>query len=389
MRSTEAFTEKNYNSQKELIVYGANVYGEIAYYALEYLGIKPDYFVDKGIAGQDKFEIPVLPPQELSNHTDAQVIIASYNFFYEMKEECIKQGIETYYDMEYLLQVPFSMDKLRGIAKGRKTDIAGYRNMLSHEQTKDKVSINHIDFVVCESCTLKCKDCSNLMPYYSKPQMINLDDTWKSFDRFLETVDYIGVLYVLGGEPFLNKEVYKVIERYANCNKIGGITIFTNGTIIPDETNTKALKNDKVLVQISDYGVKHQKSAEVGEYLEKNGIKCVVKKYDEWVDLGDVTKKTDDKKVADEIIDTCFWKKNYTFLKGKVYHCPRSAHGHNLNIIPVLEEEYVDYTDETNTIAQLQTKLAAIVNRKEAFIACQYCKGGDWHSPRIQAAIQK
>lgn len=36
-------------------------------------------------------------------------------------------------------------------------------------EEKDAVILNSIDFIVTERCSLRCRDCSNLMQYYKNP----------------------------------------------------------------------------------------------------------------------------------------------------------------------------------------------------------------------------
>ncbi|SHO48785.1 radical SAM protein [Anaerocolumna xylanovorans] len=388
MRSTQAFTKENYDKNREVIIYGATVYGEIAYWALEYIGIRPDYFCDRALGGDKKYGIQILSPQELTEHKDAIIILASFNYFYEIKENCKSYGCNEYYDMEYLLQLPLPEDKLSGRAKGRLHDINGYRNMLEHGQGEGRLNINHIDYVVCESCSLKCRDCSNLMQYYKHPEIVDIDKYEPAFARFLSVMDYISEIYILGGEPFLNKEIYKIMDRYHDHPKIGGITIFTNGTIIPDVLTIQSMRKSNVLVQISDYGLKQQKLRELGQVLLDNGVRYVVKKYENWTNLGGIKKRMYSAETLQKNYELCFWKKNYTMLRGKIHNCPRSAHGQNLCAFEAHGEEYVDFNDGTVSHEDLRIQMLKLIECKKYLTACEYCDGGDWNRESIPAAIQ-
>ena len=48
-----------------------------------------------------------------------------------------------------------------------------------------KLNIKTIDIQVTEKCSLKCKDCSNLMQYYKRPQDSNIDILFKSVEKFI------------------------------------------------------------------------------------------------------------------------------------------------------------------------------------------------------------
>lgn len=46
-----------------------------------------------------------------------------------------------------------------------------------------KVYLRSIDVVITEKCSLKCKDCSNLMQYYEKPEDISYEKIVLDFDK--------------------------------------------------------------------------------------------------------------------------------------------------------------------------------------------------------------
>ena len=85
------------------------------------------------------------------------------------------------------------------------------------------LTIKNLDVQVTERCSLKCKNCCNLMQYYEKPVDINLDVMLKSVERFMSCVDGVDEFRVLGGDPFMNKELHKIINKlvtYDNCKKV-------------------------------------------------------------------------------------------------------------------------------------------------------------------------
>ena len=79
------------------------------------------------------------------------------------------------------------------------------------------------------------------------------------FDRFLGAVDYIVEVRVLGGEPFCNNEIYKVIEHLYQHPKIGQTVVYTNGTIVPSKQVLDDLNKGMAIVRISDYGINKER----------------------------------------------------------------------------------------------------------------------------------
>ena len=58
---------------------------------------------------------------------------------------------------------------------------------------------------------MKCKDCSNLMPYFKKPINITTENIKKSLNNLSKKVLFINELRIIGGE-FMNKDIYNIID---------------------------------------------------------------------------------------------------------------------------------------------------------------------------------
>lgn len=390
MKITDSFTEKCVSEKDEIIIYGAGVYGEIAHAALEYMGLKPSCFCDLNLAGQIIYDnYNVIAPSELCNHRDACIILASYNYFYDMLKVCQENGCSNYYDMEYILQLPLIEKNLSGRALGRIKDISGYKEMLQHNPETGKLNLNHIDYVVCEGCTLKCINCSNLMPYYNKPEILNDEKYMRALERLLEVVDHVGEIYLIGGEPFLNPELDKIIYRIYQNPKVGGISIFTNGTIIPGDNVLEAMRYGNVVMQVSDYKLEFQKIKELVIKLKEYNIEYVVKDYDTWIDLGNTEKREFTESQIENNYRSCFFKINYTLHRGRLYYCPRSAHGNFLGLVDCNEEDYIDFNNIQYSDVEMRNKMEAFLNNKKPLNACSYCNGGNLSQRPIKAAIQE
>ena len=250
MRLTETFTKEFYNSEKKLLIYGAGNYGEIALGGLKEIGLTPDYFVDKNHAGELYHQIPVISPQEINRFSQDVFLVASLNYFGEIVATLIKNEVEIFYDIEYLIEIcpdeflnEYTLDEKRNIDK--------YKNVINN-YNKDELIVGHVEVVLTEKCTLRCKDCANLMQYYEKPENLEVNGIIQSFDKFLTTIDILLEMRLLGGEPFLVNDMDKLLLHYINNNKIKRITVYTNSTIIPNEKILRVLADKKVSVHMSD-----------------------------------------------------------------------------------------------------------------------------------------
>ena len=58
------------------------------------------------------------------------------------------------------------------------------------------------------------------MQYYESPKNSEIDITFKSIERFMECIDEIYEFRILGGDPFMNKEMYKVVNKLKEYTKV-------------------------------------------------------------------------------------------------------------------------------------------------------------------------
>lgn len=71
--------------------------------------------------------------------------------------------------------------------------------------------IYQIEMVVTTKCSLRCKDCSNLMQYYKSPYHVDIKKNLKALKNLLDNVDEIGTLTFLGGEPLLYPDLVELL----------------------------------------------------------------------------------------------------------------------------------------------------------------------------------
>ena len=129
-----------------------------------------------------------------------------------------------------------------------------------------KLHLKSIDIQITEKCSLKCKDCCNLMQYYTHAKDSDLDLLFKSIDRFISCIDILDEFRVIGGDPFMNKNLYKIINRLVTYDKCKSVVVYTNGRIPPKGENLESLRNKKVMLDITNYGeisTAHEKVIEI------------------------------------------------------------------------------------------------------------------------------
>ena len=243
----------------------------------------------------------------------------------------------------------------------------------------------YLEIPITTRCSLKCKGCSNLIPYYKKRCDYDIDIISKSVKTFLKCINNIVYIRILGGEPFLGKNLLPLIKLLLKTDKVQRIEIVTNGTIVPkDKELIKLLKNPKVMVSISVYPIVN--SEPLVEFLKDNDIKYHIDKAKYWLNFGDAKKRNRTEKELKKQFKTCSHVCK-SLINGQVHYCPRSSHGTDLGIIKNNQADYVDLLDKKTSIEDKKQQLNMLYKKKYV-IACDYCDYGTKKSTKIPVAEQ-
>ena len=383
------------NSQK-LVLYGAGDLGELTKFALDKLEIKIDFYCDSNIekTNQNYFGIKVISPEELFKLDKNTNIFITNNYISQIKNELYEAKFINVYDCVNLLEsTNFPIDIIYKSLPAPKIErrIAFYKNMCLKENylRNRKLVLKSLDVQITERCSLKCANCSNLMQYYESPKNSEIDITFKSIERFMECIDEIYEFRILGGDPFMNKEMYKVVNKLKEYTKVKKIIVYTNGRIIPKGENLECLKDPRVIVDCTNYGAVSNKHDEIVKVLDENEILYSTYLTTKWQDCGRVLpfkERTEEEKKY--LFSNCCNSDLLSLLHGKLYRCPFSANGVNINAIPNDEKDVVNLTDESISLPELKEKIKYLTFDKKYLTACSFCNGRDYRTEPIAAAVQ-
>ncbi len=252
-----------------------------------------------------------------------------------------------------------------------------------------KLNLKTIEIQVTEKCSLKCRDCSNLMQYYEKPQDSALDILFKSIDRFMSCIDDLDEFRVLGGDPFMNKELYKIINKLVTYERCKKVVVYTNAKIVPKGENLNCLKNKKVVLDITNYGESSSSHLKIVELAKKENIAFSTYRCTAWNDCGKIMPFTNkNEEELNHLFKNCCNSDLISLLHGKLYRCPFSANGVNLKAIPQNDSDVVNLINDALSISELREQIKKLCYEKNYLTACSYCNGRDYSVANIPAAIQ-
>ncbi len=388
--------EKLKNDNSDIILFGTGFYGKLAYSAFEQKKINVDFFVDENPTqhGKKLFGKQIISFEDLKSKSKLSniflctgyVIDSLYKRLSDLNFQNLYNCISFYDDKN------FQKDKLSFEGVNNYLDVKTINRKIEIYKSgckkvdRDKLNIKYIDIMVTEKCSMKCKDCSNLMQYYQKPINSDLNLLLASIDKVMESVDKLFEFRVLGGEPFMNKEIGKIIRHLKNYNQVSQIVIYTNGTILPKGENLKELKDPKILMDITNYGHLSRNHDNLIDLCKKENIPYLTT-IPKWTDSGRINYQKKSEEKLKFMFKNCCTNDYMTLLNGKLYRCPFSANTMNLNAIPIKENEYIDL-EKTQTSSELKKEIIDLYHKPEYLTACNYCNGRDFTTPRIDSAIQ-
>lgn len=132
----------------------------------------------------------------------------------------------------------------------------------------------HLEVHVSDKCNLNCKGCTHFSPLFHE-----VGDDYEQQIGALHTIKQLGLnigrLDILGGEPFLNRDIKRYIEGIRELFPHSYIDVFSNGLLIPTlppELFT-VMRENGVSVSITEYQPTHRMHKQIVEKLEINKMR--------------------------------------------------------------------------------------------------------------------
>lgn len=279
---------------------------------------------------------------------------------------------------------------------GIKTNDISYEELFGlnrKEVFEDKIFLNKLEVIVTNKCSLKCKKCAAGMQYFENPTEFEVEQIIKDYRRTLEIIDWVDRIIIIGGEPFLCKDLDQLLEEMHNDpntkKKVGAIKIITNGTIIPSQKILQAISKYNIIVWISNYREKSRNLCDLIEALRMNKINYSILNVNTW---SDVIQLNEEKVIQSEKCllgrrkQDCVTRCR-TIAGGRFYLCSLLKSMDYLGITPFTLSDYVDLYDDNarEKICQMLDMNNPLPN------ACSFCSGCSekmWNEGNIKSAEQ-
>jgi uncharacterized radical SAM superfamily Fe-S cluster-containing enzyme len=371
-----------------IIIFGAAIQGEVILRLLELCRLSPVCFIDNDLKKQAKrfYDYEVLNIVDAYTlFPNAAVIIAAEWHYAEMRRLAEDIGFKHIVnDTDILEAIDFEnllQEEILPISW--KLAQRGYLHLVRKLPT-DFLYLARLNLVVTTRCSLNCARCTSLMQYYTKPETFSTQFILDEMKGILSAVDLIGRMEVLGGEPFLHKELPDIIAEIVRSKQVFQIDIVTNGTILPSKKYLKGLRYNNVRVIVNDYSALSSKKDELLFELQALGVNGLEHRHWKWAEVGEFESRNRSNEELTKLFGDCGSSSCTEVLNGKLYRCSRSSHGTHLGLIPNDPDDYVDILARTGVRENIRKLF-----QRPFVTACNYCDGNIEETLILTPAEQK
>ena len=381
MDSYGKLTEK----KRPVLIWGGAMYGEIAYVVLTQLyGKNVEAVIDNKLREVSWADIKVIRTGELEKYSGVDILVCAANAFGHIVREA-----EKYQDRDIRLfdcrkiladyQSAREQKELQTesvyVYGGINLDemILKYNFYAGEDNGYDKnIYLSYCVLCITSKCSLKCKNCAAFVTRYKEPADYSLEYVKSVFGKFLNVIDGIQELELMGGEPFLWHDFNDILEWCLTQDKIQTIKIITNGTIIPKEETWKLLGNKKVKLVIDDYGTLSRHYTDLVKLSEEYHVRYDVQKLQTWYQLEPVMKKGNTDQRKKEIFQDCVFRTCVGVTNGRLYHCNVSGHMNTVGLLSDAESDFIELQNKdwnNNELKETVRDFLSIPYLR----ACDYC----------------
>ena len=357
---------------RNIIIFGAGIIGRFTLSICKEKGIDVVAFCDNVLGNSNGFidDVPIFTLAHIKKtHKNMTFIIASSaidSMVVQLEENKIDNWIPiiVLFKEKEILKLKFP-DNVR-------VEAAWYTQ--KYFINKERLFLNSVDVMVTEKCSLRCKECANLMQYYKDPQNFSFEEIRQSLKRLFDMCEEIYEVRLLGGEPFMAPNMKDIIHYLNQCTKVKRICIYTNATILPQNDLLEEIQEGKkTWFSISNYDDLSYKLREMIKRLSIYQIPFEVKNIDYWTRCSSFNKHNRSEKNLKKVYMECCARHITTLLKGKLYPCPFIANGINLHSLPLNDNNYVDIM--RGGINEVKNEINGKLLNPSYFSLCDYCNG--------------
>lgn len=322
-------------------------------------------YIDR-LRDKDFFEgVSVVHFEEVQEPEQYFIVNCASTNFWNISEFLFAQGIETVYHALELLEAVPKDDKV--------AEMLDTREMYEYYVNRKSVNIYRLSIIITEKCSLRCKFCTEYIPYISDlTNHFDITLCKKAVLKLLDAIEGLESLMIQGGELFTHPQWADFVAWCIKEDRIKKITVLTNSTIIPSDW--EVFQDEKVLLALDDYGHVSGKLNKLIEEAEKKGINYTVFRHEHWYNVSDYQYIEETEEEREQKFATCQIKGCWNISDGFLYRCTTSYYKMKYMLSREVRKE-PDFIDLINSDVDEIRESIKKLSRTNYIEACKYCIG--------------
>lgn len=349
---------------KRLYIYGAGANGKRLYNKMFYLHDKIDGFIDRNKFAVDFIKVISYGEIDYDIIQNSIVIIAT-------------EGEIASHMWLQLTALGFSRDSIFYYREWEKYYLDIYALF-----EKGIVVSQFISLQFSNICNCKCEYCLAFTPELESCKYFGLDMFQKNADAIFRNIDYVDMLDLSGGEPFLIEEFAKCIDYIGGKyrERIGVLRTITNATVIPSDEICEAMKKNAVWVWIDDY-----RGTDIGKRIciedivkkfDKYGIAYGIREAEYWINLGIKEKERSTDIEAEYRYNECL-NKSKSMHNLRLYGCCYAGFANEAKVYCGNESDYIYLGMEERIDKAVMLEFLLGYTEKGFLGMCRKCYGSE------------
>ncbi len=239
-----------------------------------------------------------------------------------------------------------------------------------------------------EQCNLKCVQCSHSSPHFTnKDPEYSLDEFTKDIQTLSKLIT-VSSLRIVGGEPFLNKQIVEYLRVIKQSGLAKELKVFTNGLLLNKVDSEVFSLIDSLKISLYTNLPQHKLDliqSNIKQIKEQHPDLDVVSNEISYFLKSNLLEENLDKQQVQKIYDKCYYSYEHrgcSIFKGRLYKCFASRKkykflkSHNKltdALFKKLNPSIVDSIpiNDDMTIDDIE----ALLSTKQSLEACKWCLG--------------
>lgn len=258
-----------------------------------------------------------------------------------------------------------------------------YLKKISYFREK-KVYIPTLEIWGSKQCNLRCRECISRFPYL-KQENIRTSTVVDSINK-LNEMALLNRVVISGGEPFLNKDFYRILLCLDRLETVKKIYILTNATVIPEKCLLESLSNaaKPIKVIMNEYQGVLNKQEELKKIFHQWNIAYVIRETGNyhWNGIGNQIREMLHFETGKMIFSACKMRNYAVLCEDIITKCPRGISSQKIFGGNELTADFFRISDSKND-AFARARLAACLDKNIYKEYCRTCFGLSNENPYV------